>query len=100
MPDYTNASIERLMRAVAMIETPEECKALFDDLCTIKEMQNMAMRLDTAIMLSRRENYQAISRDVGVSTATISRVSRNYYYGSGGYQRIIKRLEEAERNEE
>lgn len=96
MGHSTNASIDRLMRAIVLLETPEECRALFEDLCTIKEIQNMATRLDAAILLSQGENYQDISRDVGASTATVSRVGRNYYYGSDGYKRIVARLRETE----
>ena len=92
MANYTNASIDRLMRVVSMLKTPEECRNFFYDLCTIKELQNMAMRLDTAIMLSKGENYMTISREVGSSAATISRVSRSYHYGSDGYKTVIKRL--------
>jgi TrpR-related protein YerC/YecD len=98
MASYTNESIDRLMKAIALTDTPEECRALFEDLCTIKEIQNMAMRLDTAIMISKGENYQEISKQVGASTATISRVSRSYYYGSDGYKKTIERLNALEKN--
>lgn len=96
MANYTNESIQRLMKAIALAETEEECKALFDDLCTIKELQNMAMRLDTAILLSEGVNYLDISQQTGASTTTISRVSRCYNYGDGGYKNIIRKLKETE----
>lgn len=97
MAKYTNDSIDRLMKAISLVESPQECRALFDDLCTIKEMQNMAMRLDTAIMLSKGINYQEISKQTGASTATISRVSRCYNYGDDGYKNIIAKLAETEK---
>ena len=92
MSGYCNESIERLFRAIANIKSPEECRNLFEDLCTIKEIQDMAQRLDTAILLDKGYNYQKIASEVGVSTATISRVSRCLSYGSGGYAKAIEGL--------
>jgi TrpR-related protein YerC/YecD len=70
----------------------DECYAYFEDLCTVKELQDMAQRLDTAIALSEGTSYQTITRQVGISTATIGRVSRALNYGTGGYRTAIERL--------
>ena len=93
MTDYHNKSIDNLFKVVAGISTIEECYAFFEDLCTIKEIQDMAQRLETAILLRKGENYQNISTKVGVSSATISRVNRCLNYGSGGYNAAILKLE-------
>ena len=37
-------------------------------------------------------SYQAISKETGASTATISRVSKCLEYGNGGYRAAIQRL--------
>lgn len=97
MPVYHNESIENLFRAITAIKTPEECRAFLEDLCTIKELQDMAQRFDTAILLSEGKNYQEISAKVGISTATISRVSRCLNYGSGGYRAAIENLSKTEK---
>lgn len=96
MPGYNSESIENLIHTIAALRTPEECRAFLEDLCTIKELQDMAQRFDTAVLLSQGKNYQEISAQVGISTATISRVSRCLNYGSGGYRRAIENLAEAE----
>lgn len=93
MKDYHNKSIDNLFKVVAGLATVKECYAFFEDLCTIKEIQDMAQRLETAILLSKGENYQNISSKVGVSSATISRVNRCLIYGSGGYKAAILKLE-------
>ena len=93
MTGYHNKSVDNLFKVVAGLSTTEECYAFFEDLCTIKEIQDMAQRLETAIMLKRGENYQNISAKVGVSSATISRVNRCLNYGSGGYSTAILKLE-------
>lgn len=94
---YPNSeSIERLISVILSLKDRDECAALFEDLCTIKEVQNMAQRLDVAIMLDSGKNYQEITRETSVSTATISRVSRCLNYGSGGYRIALERLKEAQ----
>lgn len=89
-----NESIDRLFQSMLNLESIEECYDFFEDLCTIKELQDMSQRLDTAIMLNKGMNYQTISKEVGVSTATISRVSKCLNYGNGGYATAIERLNE------
>ena len=87
-------SIDRLFDVILQLEDREECYRFFEDICTIKEVQDLAQRLDVALLLSKGENYQSIAQTAGVSTATISRVSRCLNYGSGGYRRAIEKLEE------
>lgn len=89
-----NESIDRLFNTIMNLENLDECYSFFEDLCTVKEIQDMAQRLDTAILLDKGENYIAISKQVGVSTATISRVSRCLNYGNGGYKTAIERIKE------
>ncbi len=96
MDNLHSASIDRLFRSMLQLETIEDCYRFFTDICTIKEIQDMAQRLDTAILLSQGMNYQNISKEVGISTATISRVSRCLNYGSGGYRAAIERLNASE----
>ena len=99
MGKFQSASLERLFQAVLCLDTPEECSAFLEDLCTIKELQDISQRLDVAFLLQDGKNYQEISAKTGVSTATISRVNRSLLYGSGGYQSVIKKLKAVEAQE-
>ena len=83
-------SLERLYRVIAAVETVEECKALLADLCTVGELEDMAQRLDAAFLLASGANYLEISEGVGLSTATISRVSKCLKLGEG-YRAAIAR---------
>lgn len=94
MEAFHSDSITRLYRAIAGLETEEDSAKFLEDLCTIKEVQDMAQRLDTAILLDQGMNYQTIAKEVGISTATISRVSRCLNYGQGGYRAVLDRLKE------
>ena len=86
--------VEKLYRAVLELKTEEECALFFEDLCTIKELQDITQRLEVALMLSEGKNYQEISELTGASTATISRVKKCLVYGNGGYRIAIDRARE------
>lgn len=92
-------SADRLFTAIAQLDTKEACRRFFEDLCTVKEVLDMAQRLDVAILLDQGVNYQSISQKVNVSTATISRVSKCLNYGSGGYRDVLQRLQEGDTQE-
>ncbi len=93
---YRCESVDRLFKTILNLENIEECYEFFDDICTIKEIQDMAQRLDTAILLSKGYSYQKITEQVDVSTATIGRVSKCLNYGSGGYKKAINKLNSQE----
>lgn len=94
MSPFNTPSIERLFAAILQLKNQEECRQFLEDICTIKEVQDMAQRLEAAILLDQGEGYQTISDQVGISTATISRVSRCLNYGAGGYRQVIDRMKE------
>ena len=92
MSNLRSESIDRLFEVILQLESVEECYRFFEDICTVHEVQDMAQRLDTAVLLDGGVNYQNISQQVGVSTATISRVSKCLNYGSGGYRDALDKL--------
>ena len=98
MRSWYTKSTDELCRAFLSLQTQEECYAFLEDICTIKEIQDIAQRLAVAKMLRVGNSYNAISRQTGASTATISRVSKCCEYGAGGYQTVIGRLQQEEGN--
>ncbi len=84
--------VKDLFAAILTLESPEECRLFFEDVCTIKEILDIAQRLKAARMLAAGANYADISRETGMSTATISRVNKCLGYGDGGYRTVIDRL--------
>lgn len=80
-----------LFEAVLSLESFEECVAFFEDICTIKELQDLSQRLSVAEMLNNGEKYQSIEERTGASTATISRVNKCLNYGSGGYLAVLEK---------
>ena len=53
MSHLRSESVDRLFETILNLSSIEECYAYFEDLCTIKEVKDMAQRLDTAILLSQ-----------------------------------------------
>lgn len=85
---------ENLYKAILKLETVDDCRKFFEDICTIKEVLDISQRLEVANLLSNGKNYQEVSKATGASTATISRVSRCLNYGSGGYKLVVKKDED------
>ena len=82
--------IEHLYRLIASIDDPEDIRALFDDLCTRKEVENMAERVFAAKLLLEGNTYNQVMAQADISSATLSRVSRCVQYGSG-YSKLLKK---------
>ena len=81
--------IDALFELIASITDPEDCKALFQDLCTAKEIENMAERVFAARLLLEGKTYNQIMEVADISSATLSRVSRCVQYGEG-YSKLLK----------
>ena len=88
--------VDALFEAILSLKTLDECYSFFEDACTIKEILDIAQRLKAAKMLKAGKNYVEVCSETGMSSATISRVSRCLEYGAGGYELAIKRLMEKE----
>lgn len=84
--------VDELLRAFASVEGAEEAYAFLQDVCTIREIQDMAQRLHVARLLAAGEHYARIREATGASATTISRVSKALNYGADGYRTIIGRL--------
>ncbi len=85
---------DRLFNTILGFSTLEECRSFFEDICTIKEIQDMSQRLEVARMLNKNRSYTEISKETGASTATISRVNKCLVYGSDGYKRALEKMED------
>ena len=90
---------DELARAFRALETEEDCYRMFEDLFTIREIQDLGQRLEVAQLLQSQATYTEIVEKTGVSTATIGRVNRALNYGAGGYQLVLKRMHEQDDKE-
>ena len=81
--------IDALCQLLAVTSDPADIAALFEDLCTRKEIDNMAERLFAARLLLEGNTYNQVMAQADISSATLSRVSRCVQYGNG-YAKLLK----------
>ncbi len=80
---------QQLCQLLADIQDPEDIRLLLADLCTVKEVENMAERCFAARLLLQGKTYAQVMEQARVSSATLSRVSRCVQYGQG-YSKLLK----------
>ncbi|MBO5790040.1 MAG: TrpR-related protein YerC/YecD [Clostridia bacterium] len=73
----------------ASLNDPDSIRTLLDDLCTVREIEQMCQRIEAAKLLLEGQTYQTIIRETEISSATLSRVSRCVQNGSGGYTDLL-----------
>lgn len=84
-----NNDIKDLYSLILSLENPQDCADLFEDLCTAKELEQMAQRIKAARLLIAGNTYNQVMEQCEISSATLSRVSRCVQYGNG-YKRFLK----------
>lgn len=94
MGNFYSDDMKKFFEAVLLLDSMEECYSFFEDICTVKELQDISQRLEVARMLKCGKSYQEVSKETGASTATISRVNKCLVYGSGGYNVVLDKLED------
>ena len=80
---------QQLYTLIASLDKAEDVRALFEDLCTVKEISNMAERCHAAQLLLEGNTYNQVMAQADISSATLSRVSRCVQYGKG-YSKLLK----------
>ena len=82
---------QELYDALLKLETPQECEDFLDDLCTIKELDDMLQRIRAAKLLLENKTFQEVTNETKISSATLARVSKCVKYGNGGYKHIFEK---------
>lgn len=90
--------IDELFKAILSLQDEEDCYRFFEDICTINELHAIAQRLQVAKLLSEKRTYNEIEEITKASTATISRINKCLIYGADGYQRVLERMSEADKD--
>ncbi len=89
MPKKDENITNELFELIASMKNADDCKALFNDLCTVKEIEQMAQRVKAAKLLIEGKTYNQVIEETDISSATLSRVSRCVQYGEG-YSKFLK----------
>ncbi|MEE0928240.1 MAG: YerC/YecD family TrpR-related protein [Acutalibacteraceae bacterium] len=80
--------INDLYELFASINDPEDIRLLLDDLCTYKEIEQMAGRIAAAKLFMEGKTYTQVIEATNISSATLSRVSRCVQRGAG-YRKFL-----------
>ena len=81
-----------LFKCILSLENEKECLDFFRDLCTAKELDEMSKRISAAHLLYKGHVYNEVKEITGLSTATISRVSRCLQDSDDGYIRVLEKV--------
>jgi TrpR-related protein YerC/YecD len=92
LDDWRNEDTDRLCEALLSLETVDEAAQFLRDLCTRRELTEMAHRWAVARLLDRGLPYREIAEQVGASTATVTRINEWLHHGMGGYRLVLDRL--------
>ena len=91
---------DQMYKAILSLQSLDECKKFFSDLCTLTELQAMEQRFQVAMLLEQGMIYTDILEKTGASSATISRVNRSLQFGANGYSAVFERMGLAKSEEE
>ncbi|MCD8201009.1 MAG: YerC/YecD family TrpR-related protein [Clostridia bacterium] len=86
--------IEELCSYLVSIDSEDDCRNFLDDLCTRKEIEQMALRAHAAGLLMAGSTYTEAIEATGLSSTTLSRISRCISYGAGGYTKTIGKADD------
>ncbi len=92
-PRQERATERALYTAILTLETTDDCRRFFADLCTPAELEAMIDRWAVVGLLEQGLSYRQIHDETGVSVTTIGRVARFLTHGNGGYEIALSRLE-------
>jgi TrpR-related protein YerC/YecD len=85
------SGLDDLADAIVSLRTRDEAQRFLRDLCTLPELEALAHRWQTALLLEQGLPYVEIAERVPTSTATVTRVAQWLHHGTGGYRIALDR---------
>jgi TrpR-related protein YerC/YecD len=86
----SDATTDLLDTILALPDRPA-AERFFRDLCTLRELHDLAQRWHVVRLLADAVPYAEISRTTGASTATVTRIAQWLNHGTGGYREALAR---------
>lgn len=94
---WSTAATDDLFEIILELPDRAAAERFFRDLCTLREIRDMAQRWQVVRLLEAGRHYAEIARDTGASTATVTRIAAWLHHGTGGYREALARRSGAER---
>jgi len=92
---WRTPAVEHLANALVQIDDQEQMLAFLRDVCSFNELATLAQRLEVARMVDAGVSYAEIARQLGASTATVTRVAQWLRHGEGGYRAVLDHVDPA-----
>lgn len=87
-----NTDTTLLYTAILSLRNKDEAEKFFRDLLTEAEISEFANRWKVACLLNENVQYETITKQTGMSSTTIARISKWLQNGKGGYKLLLDRL--------
>lgn len=88
---WRNPTTSDLLEAIVALPDVSSAERFLRDLCTLRELHDLAQRWQVVQLLDQGRHYAEISRETGASTATITRIAQWLHHGTGGYREALDR---------
>jgi TrpR-related protein YerC/YecD len=89
--DWRTPRTDDLLDAIVALPDRAAAARFLRDLCTLRELHDLAQRWQVVQLLELGRHYGEISRETGASTATITRIAQWLHHGTGGYREALER---------
>lgn len=89
--EWRSEDTSDLLDTILALPDRPAAERFFRDLCTLRELHDLAQRWHVVRLLDDGIPYVEISRLTGASTATITRIAQWLNHGTGGYREAIER---------
>lgn len=86
------SDLASLHKSFQKIRSIDEFSAFFEDLFSDKELETIIERWEIAKRLHKGSTYREVAEDLGVSTATVTRVGKCLRRPESGYRLILERV--------
>lgn len=83
--------LQDLYALLASLKTTKDAQLLADDLLTPQERSKLAERWQIVKMLAAGKTQRDIAKKLNVSISKVTRGSRALQYGSGAFQKLLKK---------
>lgn len=89
---WYNKKTISLFDAILALDNRNEAKRFLRDLLTESEIMEFSNRWQAVNMLNNNVPYTKITKETGLSSTTVARISKWLAGGMGGYRLMLKKL--------
>jgi len=94
--EWRSEATSDLLDTILALPDRDAAERFFRDLCTLRELHDLAQRWHVVRLLDAGLPYAEISRSTGASTATVTRIAGWLHHGTGGYREALGRRDAPE----